>query len=238
MRKLFLVMGVLGSAGLWIAACDSDVETSQPSTGGAAGMGGSGGSGGGDAGNGGSAGEGGGEVCGGPFVNICEEACCQIETVCGITGACSQLEGLTGFTCGDPELECVGTTLLAEQMANPSGFCSAILALATGMGDEMFVGDILSCLSTDPCLQCGAQSCPNEAFACQAAEACTAFLQCVQMNACMDAPCIDGCRDMNQSPETTALYNCVAENCTETCLGAGGAGGGGGAGGAGGAGGS
>jgi hypothetical protein len=172
------------------------------------------------------------------FPNKCEEACCKVQVTCGLTGACDLAFAQLGIACGDPEAECVGEIIL-----DPDTKCEDLPALATGTAPQELQNGLLSCLSDDPCLQCGIDNCATQAFDCQNVTECQSFITCVTDNSCNTATCVDSCASDNASTETDALVSCIATNCPTECYqggggGAGGTGGGGGAGGTGGSGGS
>lgn len=232
MRNLVLALGALGVClTAMVGACGTDVEeepapTTTPS-GTASGGGGAGGSGGATTTSSTTSSQGGG--CAG-VAGDCEAACCKIETDCGFPITCDLINGAMNgiLDCenNQPAADCFGACVVAAE-------CAAIGSIATGDIDEGLCDCINQCPGGDQicggCTLCLSQACTNEFGACQQDTNCTAFLNCVQQNACADQACMTDCQTQNPGAATDALVVCTCGSCSADCpqCGSGGGGGGG-----------
>jgi hypothetical protein len=232
-------------AGIGFMACSDDVNTSS-SSGSASGSGGAGGEG---AGTGGaaqsssvassSASSAASSTSGGGGASVCDQACDRLEgcfglDVCPFLMVDCDTVGM-GFDCpGECVLDatCEQLLTLTNLQSDPSKVDPELFACYNacnggaggagggGMGD---------------CNTCAGSNCFGPIQACNGAQECQDWLQCVQ--GCQDGPCSDACDAMyaGAKPLFEPVYECVCNSCANDCSsfdpcknqGAGGAGGGG-----------
>jgi hypothetical protein len=232
MRNLALALGSLGVLGLvLVGACGTDVETEPGDTTTVTGTGGSTSAGGGgstttttttttttsDGGN--CAGVGG----------ACEAACCKIEEDCGFPVTCAMAGDMLDCENNQPAADCFGQCIVDAD-------CSALPTLVIPGEDPD--PDLCACIEQcpggadlcSPCTGCLVNSCQTQFGACQQDGNCTAFMNCVQTNACQDLACMTDCQTQNPGQATDDLVACACGTCGNDCAmcgaGTGGAGGG------------
>jgi hypothetical protein len=151
---------------------------------------------------------------GGSFANACEQACAKVDMCSGFPGGC----GLLGVDCNDPQADCPASCINAAD-------CDAITSLIGQNPDPTLSGCLDACDlggggaggggGGGSQIQCGICTFQNCQGTCMGVQACTDYVQCAAN--CSDPTCEQQCLTDNPSPESTAMSQCVCNNCSADC---------------------